>query len=48
MSHRQCSTIRAQLLKVAHQLRMGVRRVRLTLPKYHPRQDLLGHVALVL
>lgn len=48
MSHGQCSTIRAKLLKGAHQLRLGVRRVRLTLPKDDPRQDLFGHVALAL
>ena len=48
LSRAQYGTIRARLLKVACQLRLSVRRVRLSLSSVHPRQDLFGHVALAL
>ncbi len=46
LSRAQYGTTRARLLKVACQLRLGVRRVRLSLSSVHPRQELFGHVAL--
>ena len=48
LSRAQYGTIRARLLKVACQLRLSVRRVRLALSSVHPRQYLFGHVALAL
>ena len=48
LSRAQYGTIRARLLKVACQLRLSVRRVRLSLSSVHPRQDLFRHVALAL
>ena len=44
----QYGTIRARLLKVACQLRLSVRRIRLALSSVHPRQDLFRHLALAL
>ena len=44
LSRAQYGTIRTRLLKVACQLRISVRRVRLSLSSVHPRQDLFRHV----
>ena len=48
LSRAQYGTIRARLLKVFCQLRLSVRRIRLSLSSVHPRQDLFRHVALAL